>query len=302
MTERIVIFGGTGFLGGRLAEKLKNEYEITIASRNDNVENKTEGVTYRKFSYTTASFSELIDSADIVVNFSGASIAGRRWNEEYKKIMYDSRVKTTKMISDAIISASKKPHSFISTSATGIYGNRQDEVLTEESKTGSDYLANMCVDWENAAFKSNESAGVRTVCVRVGVVLDKNEGGFARMIQPFRFFVGGRLGSGKQYLPWVHVEDIINIYIEAIKNKSLAFAVNGTAPEPVTNSIFSSAVAKALKRPNLFMVPGFALKIILGEFAEFLTGSQRAVPEKLGKLNFNFKYKDIGKALENLLG
>lgn len=297
MVERIVIFGGTGFLGTRLTNKIKNSYEITIATRGNNLSNKIEGVTYKTFSYSSESFREIIEDSNIVVNFSGASIAGKRWNDEYKKIMYNSRVNTTEMISEAIQSCSKKPHSFISTSATGIYGNRYDEVLKESSALGNDYLASMCVDWENAAMKS----GVRTVCIRVGVVLDKTEGGFERMIRPFRFFVGGRLGSGKQYLPWIHVDDIINIYAEAIQNKSISGAINGTAPHPVTNKEFSDAVAKALNKPNLFMVPEFALKIILGEFAKFLTGSQRALPTKLLDINFIFKHKDIYSALEELL-
>ena len=300
MVERIVIFGGSGFLGKRLINNLKNHYKIVVASRNPDSISKEDGVEYSAFKYDTESFKNIIDGSDIVVNFSGASIAGRRWNEEYKKIMYDSRIKTTSMITDAISICSDKPHTFVSTSATGIYGSRGNETLTELSSPGIDYLANMCVDWEKSAMKA-EKDNVRTVCIRVGVVLDKKEGGFEKMIQPFKYFVGGRLGNGKQYLPWIHVDDITRIYTEAINNRKITGIINGTAPIPVTNIEFSSAVAKAMKRPNLFMVPEFMLKIIVGEFAKFLTGSQRAVPQKLLNNGFDFKYKDIKSALDNLI-
>jgi len=213
--------------------------------------------------------------------------------------MYDSRINTTSLISKAINNCKNKPDTFVNTSATGIYGNRGDELLYEDSSTGNDYLAYLCKDWENEAFKSLEY-GIRTVCIRVGVVLDKEEGGFRKMVQPFKFFVGGALGNGKQYLPWVHVNDIVNIYREAIKNKLLNGIVNGTAPNPITSNEFSKELGKVLKRPSIFKVPKFALKLIVGEFAEFLTGSQRAIPKKLIDLGFRFEYKGIREALENI--
>lgn len=300
MVERIVIFGGSGFLGKRLINILKNHYKIIVASRDPDSISKEDGIEYSAFKYDTVSFKNIIEGSDIIVNFSGASIAGRRWNEEYKKILYDSRIKTTSLITDAISLCSDKPHTFVSTSATGVYGSRGDEILTEISLQGDDYLAKMCIDWEKSAMKA-EKDNVRTVCIRVGVVLDKTEGGFERMIQPFKYFVGGRLGNGKQYLPWIHVDDIINIYAEAINNKNYSGIINGTAPIHVTNIEFSSAVAKAMKRPNLFVIPEFILRILVGEFAKFLTGSQRAVPQKLLDSGFDFKYKNIKSALDNLI-
>jgi len=298
--EKIVIFGGTGFLGRRLIEKLKSDYEIIIASRNPNNQNSISDIKYYTFKYDVDSFKEIIDNSQIVINFSGASIAGRRWNEEYKKIMYDSRIKTTSLISEAISNCIVKPHTLISTSATGIYGNQGNEILTESSSLGNDYLSKMCIDWENAAFKS-QLANVRTVCIRIGVVLDKNEGGFTKMMQPFKFFVGGKLGTGNQYLPWIHIEDIVNIFAECVKNKNLSSIVNGTAPNPVTNKEFSSTLAKVIKRPNLFTVPKFALKIILGEFADFLVSSQRVIPKKLIDSGFIFKFSTLIESLENIL-
>lgn len=300
MVERIVIFGGTGFLGKRLIERLKNDYKIIVASRNVETVQKIKGVDYLTYTQDVESYMNIISGSNIVVNFSGASIAGRRWNEEYKRIMYNSRINTTKFISEAIYRLNDKPVKFISTSATGIYGNRGDEILDESSSEGNDFLAKMCIDWENAALKSRNN-NLRTVCIRVGVVLDKSEGGLKRMIQPFKYFVGGRLGSGSQYLPWIHVDDIVNIYLEAIKNANYSGVINGTAPFPVTNTEFSTAVAKIMRRPNIFIVPKFMLKIILGEFAEFLTGSQRAVPRKLLNNGFKFRFVDIKSALDNLI-
>lgn len=301
MVEKILIFGGTGFLGSRLINNLVKDYDITVASRNAcKVSKKVNNVKYSEFIYDENSFLNLIEGNDIIINFSGASIADKRWNDTYKKVLYDSRVKTTSLISKAIALCKNKPHTFVSTSATGIYGDRDNEILDESSSYGDDFLAKMCVDWENEAFKSQEY-GVRTVCIRVGVVLDKKEGGFNRMIQPFKFYVGGRLGSGNQYLPWVHVDDIVRIYTESVKNTNLSGAINGTAPNPVTNKEFSSAVADSLHRPNLFKVPKFALKIILGEFADFLTGSQRVIPKKLIDSGIVFKYSDLHSAMKNLI-
>lgn len=299
MVEKVVMFGGSGFLGSRLTYILKDDYTIVLATRSKGKISDIKNVEFSHYSDNIDSFLSLIEGTDIVVNFSGASIAGKRWNEEYKKVMYYSRVNTTNLISEAIEKCMKKPHTFVSTSATGIYGDRGDDVLDETSITGNDYLANLCKDWETSALKSL-NYGVRTVCIRVGVVLDKEEGGFSKMAQPFKFFVGGPLGNGRQYLPWVHVNDIVNIYKEAIENKSLSGIINGTAPVPVTNKEFSKTLGKVLKRPSLFSVPKFALKIAVGEFAEFLTGSQRAIPKKLTEAGFRFEYKELESALINI--
>jgi hypothetical protein len=302
MVEKIVIFGGTGFLGKRLIDTLKNDYQIVVATRNAdaNLILESTNIKIEQYSNNVNSFTKIIEGSQVVVNFAGASIADKRWSNAYKKIVYDSRVNTTSLISEAIGNCINKPHTFVSTSATGVYGDRGDELLYEDSDTGNDFLADLCKDWEKAALKSVQF-GVKAVCIRTGVVLDKKDGGFRKMMQPFKLFVGGTLGNGKQYLPWIHVNDIINIYREAIINKSLKDIVNGTAPNPVTNIEFSKTLGKALKRPSIFNVPEFALKIIVGEFAGFLIGSQRAIPKKLLDLGFGFEYKEITAAIENIL-
>ena len=302
MVEKIVIFGGSGFLGKRLIDALKNNFQIVVASRNaDAVLNlKDKNIKIEQYSDNVNSYTDIIEGSQTVVNFAGASIADKRWSSEYKKIVYDSRVRTTSLISEAIKNCNNKPYTFVSTSATGVYGNRGDELLYEDSVTGNDFLADLCKDWEKEALKTVQY-GVRTVCIRTGVVLDKKDGAFRKMSQPFKFFVGGALGSGKQYIPWIHVNDIINIYREAIINISLNGIVNGTAPNPVTNIEFSKVLGKVLNRPSIFKVPEFALKLIAGEFAEFLLGGQRAMPKKLLDLGFRFEYKEIMAAVENIL-
>lgn len=303
MKENIVIFGGTGFLGRKIISELHGSYNITVASRNlQHAKSRIKeygNVNSAEFSYTPESVSAITEGTDVVINLSGASIAGRRWNKEYKRILYTSRINTTRLIVTSFGMLSKKPRCFISSSATGIYGNRYDEILTENSKTGNDFLAKMCIDWESEAFNAG-NWGIRTVCIRTGVVLDKNEGGFARMVTPFKFFMGGPLGSGKQYMPWIHTNDIVRIYSEVIKNDSLSGIVNGTSPNPVTNKEFSKTLGKILNRPAFFSVPEFALKVIVGELAEFLTASQRVYPEKLTGLDFSFRYPDIASAISNI--
>ncbi|MCU0373067.1 MAG: TIGR01777 family oxidoreductase [Ignavibacteria bacterium] len=303
MKENIVIFGGTGFLGRKIISELHDSYIITVASRNllhaKSRLKDYKGISISEFSYNTESVSAIVEGADVVINLSGASIAGRRWNKEYKSILYASRINTTRLIVSSFGMLGKKPRCFISSSATGIYGNSYDEILTETSGAGNDFLANMCIDWENEALQAM-NWGIRTVCIRTGVVLDKNEGGFARMVTPFKFFLGGPLGSGKQYMPWIHTEDIVRIYTEVMKNDSLSGIVNGTSPNPVTNKEFSKTLGKILGRPSFFFVPEFALKIIVGELAGFLTSSQRVYPEKLNAVDFTFRYPEITTALRNI--
>jgi uncharacterized protein len=304
MTDNIVIFGGSGFLGRRLSEKLHKEYNITIATRNiKELSHKFvpyDGVNTEEYKFSKESAARIIEGKNIVINLSGASIAGKRWNNKYKQILRSSRIDTAKLIVSAIAETRKKPECFISTSATGIYGDRGDEILTEDSSHGDDYLAEMCTDWEKETLKAMEQ-GVRTICIRTGVVLDRTEGGFARMAAPFKFFAGGALGSGKQYLPWIHTEDIINIFAEAIKNTTISGIINGTAPNPVTNYEFSKTLGRILRRPSFFRVPVFVLRILVGELAEFITSSQRVVPVKLVNGGFRFSFPEIEPALKNIL-
>jgi uncharacterized protein len=304
MKENIVIFGGTGFLGRKIISELRGNFNITVATRN--IQGAKSGledyndVKTAEYSSSPDSIAKINELADIVINLSGASIAGRRWNDKYKHELYASRIDTTRLIVSSFTKLSNKPRCFISASATGIYGNRFDEVLTENSRTGNDFFAKMCTDWENEALKA-KVLGIRTVCIRTGIVLDRNEGAFARMALPFKFFVGGPLANGKQYMPWIHTEDIVRIFSEAVKNDSLTDIINGTSPNPITNYEFSKTLGKILMRPSVFSVPEFALNIVIGELARFIIASQRVYPEKLTATDFTFRFPDLESAIRNIL-
>ncbi|MCE1165076.1 MAG: TIGR01777 family oxidoreductase [Bacteroidetes bacterium] len=300
--NRIVIFGGTGFLGRKLSWLLGDEYSITVATRNAGRRYAYgENTDIAEIDNSDESYLRAVDNSYAVINLSGASIAGKRWNGGYKNILYNSRINTTKKITTAFAKCENKPRVFLSTSASGYYGDRRDEILTEESAPGNDFLAGLCSDWEKEAFRAEET-GIRTVCIRIGVVLDKQEGALPRLVMPFKFFAGGRLGNGKQWMPWVHVDDVTGIFRHALNNESVNGPVNAVSPNPVTNKEFTKLVGAILHRPSLFPVPELALKIAVGEFAEFLLGGQRILPDKILKAGYKFRYETAEYALKNLLG
>jgi len=241
-----------------------------------------------------------IKGKDAVIHLAGANLFGKRWNDDYKSKILESRQISTRNIVNAIINAKTKPSTLICSSAVGIYGERGDELLTEDSSTGNDFLAQVCKTWEDEAAKV-ESAGVRRVSIRTGIVLSKNDGALKQMLLPFKFFVGGPLGNGKQWFPWIHIDDLIDSCIFSLDNPNVNGAVNGVSPNPVTMNEFAKVLGKALHRPSFFKVPVFALKIAVGEFAESILASIRAVPEKLIRNNFKFKFEGLNVALKDLL-
>ncbi|MDD5361603.1 MAG: TIGR01777 family oxidoreductase [Ignavibacteria bacterium] len=303
MPEIITIFGGTGFLGGKLAAALCDKYIINIAARNVSggiIGFDNENIRLFKIDDTIESYKNAISGSIAVVNFSGASIAGKRWSKEYKQTIYDSRILTTRKIVEALSLCEIKPSVLVNTSASGYYGNRFDEKLTEESGPGKDFLAKLCVDWEKEALAA-KSLNVRTVCVRIGFVLDKYQGGLKELLTPFKYFAGSILGNGRQYMPWIHIEDVIGIYLHSLFNSSVSGAINAVSPNPVTNREFSKTLAGVMKRPCLFRVPGFALKIMVGEFSEFLLSGQKIFPLKADTSGYKFRYILIKEALTEIL-
>ncbi|MBI5402386.1 MAG: TIGR01777 family protein [Ignavibacteriae bacterium] len=305
MDKRIVISGGTGLIGKKIISRLKYKgYSVTILTRNKRPAEKIisqdiESVEW-DYSKPTELLTEIISGCEAVINLAGASIAGRRWNHEYKKLIYDSRVLTTQKISEAISLCKEKPLSFVSASASGYYGFDGEEQLTEDSTAGSDFLAKVCKDWERAAYEA-ERSGVRTVTVRIAVVLDKNEGALKKLIAPFKFFLGGHLGSGKQWFPWIHADDLADLFLFSIENKNIRRALNGSAPEQIRNKEFCKILGKIIGRPSILPVPGFMLRLITGEFAKYLLKGRRLVPEKALNSGFIFKYDTCEKALKNIL-
>jgi uncharacterized protein (TIGR01777 family) len=272
----IVIAGGTGFLGRPLAAALAaGGHQVTALPRGS-----TDGV----------------DGADVVVNLAGESIAGRRWSVAQKQRILDSRVTTTRRLADAIRGAARPPRVFVSGSAVGYYGPCGDEVVTESRGPGGDFLAGVCVAWESEARRAADRT--RVVCVRTGLVLERDGGALPQMLPPFRFGAGGPVGSGRQYWPWIHRTDWIALVRWTIDQESVDGAINATAPTPVTNRTFASALGRALHRPAIMPAPAFALRLVLGEMADaLLLSGQRATPEKAQRLGFTFRFPDLDQAL-----
>jgi uncharacterized protein (TIGR01777 family) len=238
---------------------------------------------------------------DAIVNLAGASIADGRWSGERKALLRSSRIETTSALVTALAKMNARPRVFISASAIGYYGDRGDEVLTEESQAGSEFLAGLAQEWEAEALKA-ETLGIRVVVARIGIILAREGGALPKMMLPFKFGAGGRIGSGRQWMSWVTLEDVVGILRFAIENNAVRGAINFVAPQPVRNAEFTKVLAKAMRRPALFPAPAFALRLALGEMAEaLLLSSQRVVPQALEKLGYRFLHADLSSALATVL-
>jgi uncharacterized protein (TIGR01777 family) len=230
---------------------------------------------------------------------AGEPIANKRWSSEQKDRIRFSRVNTTRALVSAIAKANDKPKFLISGSAVGYYGPRGDEPLTENSPAGAGFLADVCREWENEA-RQAQSHGVRVALLRTGIVLGKGEGALAKMVKPFKLFAGGYLGSGKQWMPWIHVEDEVGLIQFLMEKENAIGAFNATAPNPVTMEEFCNALASALNRPSWAPMPASVLTLLLGEMAEMLLTGQRAVPKAAQDLGYSFRYPNILEALQSL--
>ena len=308
---RIVIAGGTGFLGRPLAESLGAAgHEVLVLSRRappaappGQVWSGTAGV--RAAAWTAGDepggWGHVVDGAHAVINLAGESIAARRWSDEHKARMRASRLETTRAIGRAIAAAAQPPAVLVSSSATGYYGSRGDTRLVEQSTPGDDFLARLCVEWEQAAREAGGPA-TRVVVVRTGVVLERDGGALAKMLLPFRLFAGGPMGTGGQYMSWIHRRDWIALVAWLLRGGEDG-PFNATAPEPVTNAEFSRALGQALGRPSWLPAPAFALKTLLGEMADaLLLSGQRVIPQRALEGGFNFAFPTLDLALADILG
>lgn len=308
---RIVIAGGTGFLGSPLAETYGEEgHDVRVLTRSLRAgESRHDpgtgapGVT--RVGWTpdgqSGPWASAIDGADAVVNLAGESLDSKRWTPRQKMALRESRVLPTRSLVSAILGCSSPPRVFISNSAVGYYGPSGNEVKTEDAPPGGDYLARLCDEWEQEARRA-EGPDTRVVVMRTGLVFERSGGAFPRMALPFRFFVGGPLGSGRQYLSWIHRIDWVEMARWIVDNKALTGPVNATAPQPVTNGGFAKALGHALNRPALFPVPPFALRLAVGEIAGTLLTGQRAIPARAQAAGFHFRYPEIDIALRELVG
>jgi hypothetical protein len=240
------------------------------------------------------------EGVDAVFHLAGEPVAEGRWTAEKKRLILDSRVLGTRNLVETLRKLERKPSVLVSTSAVGWYGSRGDELLDETALPADDFLAEVCVAWEREAREAAEF-GVRVVCIRTGVVLGPDGGALKKLLTPFRLGLGGRLGNGKQWMPWIHVEDLASLYVYAAEHADLAGPANGVSPNPVTNRQFTKDLAAVLHRPALFPVPFFALRTLMGEFAQVLFDSQRAVPKAAVASGFQFRFPTLPTALKAIV-
>lgn len=297
---RAVISGGTGFIGRALASALAAAgYQVTLLSRRPAINGSGPVQTMLWDGISSGSWQAVLDGAAAVVNLAGESVAEGRWTAARKKTLADSRLLSTRALVAGLSSAKTHPAVFISASAVGYYGDRGGEAVDENSPPGQDFLARVCSQWEHEAQVAS-ALGVRTVNLRIGVVLDKEGGALAKMLFPFKMGAGGPLGSGRQWMSWIARQDLTGLILHLIKS-DLAGPVNAVAPEPVTNRDFSRALGRALRRPALLPVPGFALRLALGEMAGMLLNGQKVMPKRALESGYRFKFPDIDSALQTLL-
>jgi uncharacterized protein (TIGR01777 family) len=305
MPGKVLIAGATGLIGTALAASCARDGVGVVALVRDpsRAAKRLPGATTVVWDGTKGPPpAEAFAGIDAIVNLVGEPIAAKRWSEPHKRSVRDSRVLATRALVDGLRAAEVRPSVLVQASGTGFYGDRGDEILTEASKTGGGFLAEVCREWEGEADKAR-ALGVRVVLLRSGLVLSRAGGFLTKILPPFRFGVGGHVGTGKQWLPWIHIDDEIALIRHAIANASVSGGLNAVAPEPVTNAELTTALGRALKRPTVFAAPAFALRIALGgEMAEeLILASQRAMPVRTLESGFKFKHPLLEPALKDLV-
>lgn len=298
---RILVTGATGFIGQTIVRQLLEAgHEPVVLTRNIPKAVLTLGSKCRYFQWRDMNELpplEAFDGVEGVINLLGENISDQKWGIKQKKQIYNTRIDGTAHLVAAIAQLEKKPSTFVSASAVGIYGDRGDEELNESAAPASDFLAHVCKDWEREANRAAEH-GLRVVIIRVGVVLGRGGGALAKMLPVFKLGLGGKLGSGKQYMSWIHVEDIAAMFVEAVSDVTLKGVYNGTAPYPATNAEFTEALGKVLKRPTLAPAPKFALQLALGEMSDVVLKGQKVLPVKFKEKNFRYRYPTLEKTLK----
>jgi uncharacterized protein len=285
---RVTVTGASGLIGSRLVQALRDRGdEVTTLSRNP-----AKGVQWDP---ATPAPAEALNGRDAVVHLAGENVA-QRWTADARKRIRESRELGTHNLVRGIERADARPQTLVSASAVGYYGHAHDERLTEDAPPGDDFLAQVCVAWENEAQRA-EQLGLRVVRIRTGVVLDAQGGALGRMLLPFKLGAGGPVAGGRQYMPWIHADDVVGLYLAALDDPRYTGPVNASAPEPVTNKAFSKALGRALRRPAIAPIPGAAIRALYGDMAEIVTEGQRAVPAKALANGYAFQHPDLDEAL-----
>jgi uncharacterized protein (TIGR01777 family) len=300
ITMKIFISGGTGFVGTNLARYFLREGHEVIAVGTSSAHKSLSHDNFRYISADTTEkgpWQDSMNDVDVLINLAGRTIFNR-WSERYKKQIYNSRILTTRNLIEAI--PGHKEIVLCNASAVGYYGDRAEEILNEEAHPGNDFLATVSIDWEKEAFLA-EKKGARVVAMRFGVILGKDGGALAKMIPAFKSFAGGPLGSGDQWFPWIHLDDLMSAVMFVLEHQEITGPVNFCAPNPVRNRDFAKTLGKVLGRPSFLRAPSFMIRTLLGEMGTIVMSSQRVVPDKLLKNGFEFQYPDIEKTLYNLI-
>jgi uncharacterized protein (TIGR01777 family) len=295
----ILVTGATGLIGRALCQRLADEgHTVTILSRHPR-----EDVRFRAFQWDPLGGPPPVDSlegADAVIHLAGEPVAGGRWTPELKRRIRESRISGTRNLIAGIGAAAVRPKVLVAASAVGFYGDRGDEILDERASPGQGFLSEVCVEWEREANRAGD-LGLRVAEVRIGVVLSDAGGALPRMLPAFRLGVAGDLGSGRQWFPWVHIDDVVGIFRHALMTDLVRGPMNAAAPGIVTNSGFTRALAHELHRPSFLSAPAFALRLLFGEMATILLGSQRVIPGVALETGYRFRYPELSEALRDLL-
>ncbi|MCX7924379.1 MAG: TIGR01777 family oxidoreductase [Fimbriimonadales bacterium] len=299
---KVLIAGGTGFIGKAMLRAWASEHELAVLTRNPARAQPSLPAGARAVGWdgaTLGEWTQSLDGVEVLINLAGEPIA-QRWTPEVKRRLWDSRVKTTELLARAISQAATPPRVMLQASAIGVYDQNPDTVADESSPPGSGFLADLGTAWEAAAAPVQER-GVRLCYMRIGVVLGEDGGALERMLTPFKLGVGGPIGSGRQWLSWIHLDDVVGAAAFLMKREDLAGAFNFTAPNPVTMTEFAKTLGKVLLRPAIFRAPAFALRLMLGEAADFLLQGSRVMPKRLQDAGYEFRYPTLEPALRSLL-